>query len=97
METEVNYLKRVDEYFDNIPQYKILEWSKVYGLVDVMKMIPIARQWLRDNTNKRKTRIGAYVNNWLKNQQIKMEAASTPSEGNRGAAGGLMEIARGKQ
>ncbi len=88
------YLDRIAEYFDNIPQADILKWAELYENVDIMREIPIARNWLETKVQSRYKLFKAFLNNWLKNENKSLRSAAGKSEGRSGTVAGFISIAQ---
>jgi len=94
VETVAMYLGRIADYFDNIPQVDILKWAKLYENVDIMREIPIVRNWLETQPNRRYKLFKAFLNNWLKKEHKSLRSAAGASRDKQGTVAGFMDIAK---
>lgn len=71
-------MKKIDEYLDTYP------------MLDVVSELKVARQWLIDNPNRRKTSrgMGKFINTWLNNARH----SAMQKINRRNQSGGFMSI-----
>lgn len=54
----------VTEYF-HVPEWRILEWEKIYSPLNVRHEIAKMQQWLEANPRRRKKNYHRFIINWL--------------------------------
>ena len=62
------YKEKVENFFKSIDSELISLWEDSYTNVDVDAELKICKAWLLTNTDKPKTHLKRFINNWLSNQ-----------------------------